>query len=212
MRVSPAQGKILDIGCGCGILGLLMATEFRDLRLTALDIQQINCDITAKNSSLNGISSEVICADFRGFKMDKKADFIISNPPFYTSGSASSKNEHISISKDSEHLSLDDFISGIKCNLKPNGVAFIAYDARRLNELLASLEQNTLRAVKLKLMHPNAKKPAKLALLELKPAAKSPLIIEPPLYNFSSDADFSAEAKEIFAKTHNEILEWQDDM
>ena len=59
-----ARGRVLDVGCGCGVLGLLLARDYSNLKLTSLDVQPINCEITAFNAKFNGVKSETINEDF----------------------------------------------------------------------------------------------------------------------------------------------------
>lgn len=58
-----ASQSLLDVGCGCGILGLLLARDF-GCALTSIDIQPQNCELTKKNAEVNNINANVICADF----------------------------------------------------------------------------------------------------------------------------------------------------
>jgi len=78
---SKPKGQILDVGCGCGILGLLVARD-NEIKLTGIDIDPLNVQISQHNASVNGIAGEFIAEDFSKFKSDIKFDFIISNPPF----------------------------------------------------------------------------------------------------------------------------------
>ena len=68
------KGELLDIGSGCGILGQLLARDFK-FKLTQIDIQEKNFFLTSKNASLNNIKSDVILGDFLETKFDKKVSF-----------------------------------------------------------------------------------------------------------------------------------------
>lgn len=58
-----ASQSLLDVGCGCGILGLLLARDF-NCALSCIDIQPQNCELAQMNARANDIKASIICADF----------------------------------------------------------------------------------------------------------------------------------------------------
>ena len=61
------KGALLDVGCGCGILGLLLKRDFPSLHVSLLDIQAQNCEIAKANALENQIElEEITCHDFFG--------------------------------------------------------------------------------------------------------------------------------------------------
>ena len=58
-----ASQSLLDVGCGCGILGLLLARDF-NCALSCIDIQPQNCQLAQINAGANDIKASIICADF----------------------------------------------------------------------------------------------------------------------------------------------------
>ena len=58
-----ASQSLLDVGCGCGILGLLLARDF-NCALSCIDIQPQNCQLAQMNAQANDIKASIICADF----------------------------------------------------------------------------------------------------------------------------------------------------
>ncbi len=59
--------RVLDVGCGCGILGLLLKRDFAQIELFMLDLQKINCQISLLNARENGLDCKIICEDFSKF-------------------------------------------------------------------------------------------------------------------------------------------------
>lgn len=198
--INRLRGEILDVGCGCGILGLLVARDSK-VSLKGIDINPINIQISQHNASINGISGEFIVGDFSNFKSEIKFDFIISNPPFYHTGVTKSQNEHIASSRYSDSLSLEQLFAGANRNLKPKGVLYFCYDAKQIGEILALLSKFKLNLTKLKFVHSKKSQNAKLALFEAKKSSKSLCDILPPLIVFDGK-DFSCEASEIFKKAN----------
>lgn len=200
ISASKLRGDILDVGCGCGILGLLVARD-NEIKLTGIDIDPLNVQISQHNASINGIAGEFIAEDFSKFKSDIKFDFIISNPPFYHANATKSQNKHIANSRYNDSLSLEQFLAGANRNLKPKGVLYFCYDAKQIGLILALLVKFKLNLTKLKFVHSKRGQNAKLALFEAKKSSKSLCEILPPLIVFDGD-NFSLEASEIFKKAN----------
>src|SRR5262249_50666574 len=72
----------LDLGAGCGILGIL-ANRFSD-RVTATDLNPRAAEFTQFNARLNGADSvESLTGDTYEPLADRKFDLILANPPFF---------------------------------------------------------------------------------------------------------------------------------
>lgn len=77
------EETVLDIGTGCGLLGILAVNKAR--RVVAIDINPHALACAKFNAKLNHMSNkfDIILSDlFDGFKVDSKFDFIIFNPPY----------------------------------------------------------------------------------------------------------------------------------
>ncbi|WP_298035849.1 methyltransferase [uncultured Campylobacter sp.] len=193
------SGRVLDVGAGCGILGLLLKRDYKNASLNSLDILQINGEISKFNAYQNGLEMEFINADFANFKDGEKFDLIVSNPPFYHDGAKQSEDEHIRVSRYVSSLNLKDFIRGISLNLKPHKRAFFCYAPDDLGEIVSYLKEFKLNLVCLKFIHTKADKPANLALFEVRNNSNSKLKVLPPLV-MSENGSHTKEALEIFKK------------
>ena len=57
-------GELLDIGSGSGILGILVAKHYQKLMLNSVEIQEDFIFLTQKNSTINGVATQMIEGDF----------------------------------------------------------------------------------------------------------------------------------------------------
>tara|TARA_Y100001970_G_scaffold199405_1_gene242553 strand:+ start:440 stop:1273 length:834 start_codon:yes stop_codon:yes gene_type:complete len=76
--------SILDIGTGSGCLAISLAKEFKNSKVTAIDISGKAIQIAKKNAALNKCKNQI---NFKncGFELiNKKFDLIVSNPPYLT--------------------------------------------------------------------------------------------------------------------------------
>ncbi|MBH68743.1 MAG: 50S ribosomal protein L11 methyltransferase [Rhodospirillaceae bacterium] len=76
--------KILDIGCGSGVLSIAAARLWRNTAIVALDIDSDAVKTTQENAKLNRVAQRIYCYRSEGFPMkepagSKKFDIITAN-------------------------------------------------------------------------------------------------------------------------------------
>ena len=203
IREGGARGEVLDVGCGSGVLGLLLKRDFPKISLSLLDILEANVNLAAANASQNGLEAEFITADFAKFKSEKRFDLIVSNPPFYHDGVKKSENEHLRTARYSENLPLSALVGRVNSLLKPRGVFSFCYDAKRLAEILLCLSEFKFTLTRLCFVYPKTDDAANLALIEAKKSSKSLAQILPPIFVFEGGV-YSKKAVEIFATANTQ--------
>ena len=74
--------KILDLGCGSGVIGLTLKSFFKDADITLTDISDEALQVARENTSNLNLDVNFIKSDwFSNVKVDKY-DVIVSNPPY----------------------------------------------------------------------------------------------------------------------------------
>lgn len=75
--------KVLDLGCGCGAVGIVAARKCGDQNVWLTDVDPAAVEIARRNAIDNGVPG-VTCAVSDGFKQLDAAgfDLILSNPPY----------------------------------------------------------------------------------------------------------------------------------
>ena len=75
-------GKILDLGCGYGTIGLTIAMFNKDVRVTLADINKRALALCEENAKLLGLSQRVTCLQSDIFEnIEGPYDSIVVNPP-----------------------------------------------------------------------------------------------------------------------------------
>ncbi len=193
------KGKLLEVGGGSGVLGLLLKRE-RDIELTIVEKQERMAKLCRDNATANRLDAVVEHIDFMDF-LGCGFDYIVSNPPFYPSRVQKSDNDSLLVSRYADELPLDMFLQKSKKLLKPNGELIFCYDARELGAVInesAKLKGAALTHVRF--VHAKAAKSAKLAMFRIKNSSRAHLEIMPPLIVMEKD-EYSAEAKGVFERT-----------
>jgi len=191
------KGKVLEVGGGCGVLGLLIKRDFPKIDLTIVEKQKIMIEFIKKNLKENDIEANIVEGNFLDIKANKEFDFIISNPPFYK-GTLKSENEIIKIARYEENLPMKEFFKKVNLVLKERGEFIFCYDAKRIDEIVLNMPK-PLKIIDIRFMHPRIDKSATLVMIRAKRHAKSFVNIHPPLIGFEGDS-YSKEAEKIYKK------------
>ncbi len=81
-RQLKIKGKILDFGCGSGVIGLYLKRQYPDIDLEMLDSSAVALESTRLSLQLNNFAAQITPSD--GLDAAKgRYDWIISNPPFH---------------------------------------------------------------------------------------------------------------------------------
>ena len=79
---APAHGKLLDLGCGSGVIGLTMEARCNALDVTLTDVDAMALRSTELNSARLALETSIAASD--GLKsVEGRFDYIFSNPPFH---------------------------------------------------------------------------------------------------------------------------------
>lgn len=198
------KGSLLDVGCGVGILSLLLSRDF-SIETSIIDKQEKMLNYAKHNYALNKLEVQSHLGDFIQLKSDDKFDYIISNPPFYDSRVTQSENEHLNIARYAHHLPVEDFIAKVKKLLKPRGWFIFCYDAKQTDLLLHHLTINGINPEKVQFVHSKLDRESKLVMIAARMNSKSMTQILAPFVVFDDENMYRQNAQDVFAKadTHS---------
>ncbi len=191
------RGNVLEVGGGCGILGLLVKRDFPKVNLTIIEKQKIMAEFIKRNLLENSLEADVIESDFLDVSFDKRFDFVISNPPFYN-GTLKSENEIIKTARYEENLPMEEFFRKVNRVLSERGEFVFCYDAKRIDDIVLKMPK-PLKITDIRFMHPKIDKKATMVMIKAKRHAKSMATIHPPLIGYEGE-NYSEEARGIYKK------------
>lgn len=79
--LNDKQKKVIDVGCGYGIIGLYLAKKYLDKEIIMVDINRSAVLAARENASLNDIKNVDIKHNDLLNGIDVKADVVVTNPP-----------------------------------------------------------------------------------------------------------------------------------
>jgi len=199
------DSRVLDVGTGCGIIPLLLATRGIIEEIVAIEIQKSLYDLAVKNVLRNGASDKVrlVYGDFVNVKLDLKDrlfDIVISNPPYRKLNTGRmNPNQEKAIARHELSMDLKSLTARTNNFLKNGGIFTLAYPPMRLTEVLEHLCAYKLFPTRLRFIHSSQKTEARIFLIDAVKGHRSDCIIEPPLYIYNEDGSYSKEMEKIYA-------------
>lgn len=175
----PKQARVLDLGSGCGTLGLLLCASDANCTVTGVEIDE-NAHRTAlqnieSNQLINRLTS--ICADIRAVPSHfapGSFDCCVSNPPYFSAGQESAN----STARHELQCTLDDLFAAAAWAIKFGGDFYLVHKPDRLSELCVCAAKYKLEPKRLLLLRHRPGDPICLVLLQCRKGAKPGLIIE----------------------------------
>jgi len=77
----PGGGRILDLGCGYGVIGLAICVAVPSARVTAVDVNQRAVLLANENAAALGVSDRYVAVTPEQVPAEERYDEIWSNPP-----------------------------------------------------------------------------------------------------------------------------------
>ena len=183
---SPTKkGKILDIGCGNGIIPILLYSKGKGEDITGVEIQEENCELALKNVKLNNLEEYIKIEnnDVKEYPKGNAFDYIISNPPYME---VDGKKQNIlsckSIARHELTLNLYDLIRNAKRLLKPMGSITLVHRSYRFTDISRILEDCGFSLKRVRFVYYSKDRNSNLVLVEAFKGKKCKLEIEPPLF------------------------------
>lgn len=170
----PKNAKVLDLGSGCGTLGLLLCSKDQSCHVTGIELEEKAHLEALENIRRNALDArmESICADIRSVSerfLPGSFSCCISNPPYFSGGFSS---QTLATARQEGSCTPEDLFRCGSHLLKFGGDFFLVHKPERLAELIATASRYKLEAKRLCLVRHRADAPVNLILLQLRKGAK----------------------------------------
>lgn len=199
--------KGIDLGCGSGILPLLLSQKSEKLHMTGLEINPDAVSVAQRNMSENALDERctVTHGDIRKCReyfASGEFELVVSNPPYFAEGSGSVSPDGERAAARGELLcSLDDVCRAAAYLCRTGGVFCMVHRAERLADIICTLRKFGFEPKRLRTVSHSARKEPSLVLIEARRGGASGLKIMRPLYIRNADG---SETDEILGIYHRE--------
>jgi len=196
--------KIIDIGCGCGIIPLILSLKSSALKITGVEIQKELYVCAKKNIITNKLenSINIIHGDIKNIDTSDtngKADIIVSNPPYKKKGSGRlNPDSQKAIARHEITLDIDMLFKCSNKLLKEKGKLYIIFPTQRLSDLFLTMEHHTFSPEFIRFVHTKKDSIAKRVILCAGKNSNSPCVVHPPFYIYEHENKFSKEYLSLF--------------
>lgn len=175
----PKNAQVLDLGSGCGTLGLLLCAKDPGCRVWGLELEEHAHRAALDNISRNALSDRLfsVCGDLRVMPQplrDMQFSCIVSNPPYFSGGKPSSKTP---MARQDDHCSLAELFHAAAKQLRYGGDFFLVHKPERLAQLMVCGCAEKLEPKVLTLVRHNALKEPGMVLLQYRKGGKPGLQI-----------------------------------
>lgn len=174
------NSSVLDLGSGCGTLGLLLCAQHSDCRVTGIELSQEDHQMALENARRNALTDRLtsVCADLRSipdFMKPGSFDVCVSNPPYFTDGY---KSKTAARARHTDNCSLQELFQAADWALKYGGDFFLVHKPEALAQLCAISAHHHMEPKRLCLLRHKENGPISLILLQCRKGAKPAVVIE----------------------------------
>ncbi len=179
---------VLDLGTGCGVISLIIARKFPDIKVTAVEIQEKLIDLARENVSRNRLGDRitVVHGDLNNigdFIKAQGVDHVVSNPPYRTPVSGRICIDSMEALARHEILTdIERVIQAARYALRPGGRLSVIFPAERVAGLISSLVSNRLEPKRMQMVHPSPERKARMCMIEACRDAGRELHVLPPMF------------------------------
>ena len=176
----PRNARVLDLGAGCGTLGVLLCAKDPSCTVTGLELTEDAHSFALKNARDNGIEHRLnsICTDLRVLPPEitpGSFDCVVSNPPYFTGGPESAT---LPLARKAFACSMAELMHAAAKALKYGGDFFLVHRPEQLSELCACAARENLAPKRLCLLRHKRSSPVTLIMVSCRKGGKPGLLWE----------------------------------
>lgn len=202
--VKGAKGKkVADVGCGSGIIAILVAEKQQPKYVLGIEIQQEVAQMAERSVALNNLTDkiEIKNADVRALsiEMGEVFDVVVVNPPYRKVGSGlTQRQDTLCMSRHEVTLNLEEVFASAKRLLKFGGSMFMVHQAERMAEAFALGHKYGLEAKELCPVCARHGSNPNVFLARFVKGGKVGLKWLEPIVVFDADGNYSVTVKKLY--------------
>lgn len=196
--------RVCDLGCGTGLLGLLLLQRQPDLQVTGMDILPEAVRLAQLAAEENNLTDRLTfhtrdLRQCRDLFPTGSFDLVVCNPPYYApSSGAMTEDSAIRTARSEVSCSLEELCASAAYLLRWGGSFCLVHKPERLTDVLCSLRSAAMEPKRLRFVCKTGSHAPSLILVEGRRGGKSGLTVEPPLILQNPDGTPTDEVNAIY--------------
>lgn len=198
------QERCLDLGCGNGIIPILMEAKTEGKHFTGLEIQPESADMAKRSVALNGLQDriDIVEGDIKdASKIFGASSFhvVTTNPPYMTAQHGlTNVYEAKTIARHEVLCNLEDIIRESARLLMPGGRFYMVHRPFRLAEIISLMVQYRMEPKRMRLVYPYVDREPNMVLIEGLRGGKSRMTVEKPLIVYKEPRKYTDEIYNVY--------------
>ena len=196
--------RTLDLGCGSGILPLLLSAKTQGESFVGLEIQPEMVSMAKRSVEMNRRSERIriVEGDIRECSRLFPAasfDVVVSNPPYMTEhhGLVNPRSSQ-AIARHELLCCFEDIAAAAARMLRSGGRFYLVHRPFRLPELMTTLCRYHLEPKRMRLVYPYLDREPNLVLLEASRGGRARMKADPPLIVYSAPGVYTEEVLQMY--------------
>lgn len=198
--------KIIDIGTGTGIIGILLTGKTENTYITGIEIQEEVAEMAQRSILLNNLENRFCIKNINIKNIfdeinPNTIDAIVTNPPYMkiNTGAISIEKKKL-ISRHEVECTLEDIIKISYKLLKSKGEFYMVHRAERIVDILYYLRKYKLEPKNIRFIHSKINQEPNLVLIKCVKNGGYGLKIDKPLIVYNDDGKYTDEILKIYNK------------
>ena len=200
VTLSKKKGRILDIGCGNGVIPIVLTTRTSN-HIDGVEIQKDVYELAKRSVEYNNLEDQITIynEDIKEFSKNSETDMydtITCNPPYFKD-MKQNDDLHKTYARHEESLNVEEVMVIAKKLLKNNGNIAIVHRTERLIDIISAMRENNIEPKKIQFVYSKKDRPSNILLIEGTKNGKPGVKIMEPLYLHNSDHTYTEQLKEF---------------
>ena len=203
---TPEPGEsVLDLGCGCGVIPIMMAYRHADIRVIGVEIQSSLAGLARKNVVDNRMTDRIriVHKDMNTLSpsdIGGRVDRVVTNPPYrkLDSGRINADGEQ-AVARHELKINLERVLLTAHRMLYMSGRFCIIYPSVRAVDLLSVMRSVGLEPKILTMIHSRQASPARLVAITGIKGGRPGLEVAAPLYLYRDDGAYTRIVEAMFS-------------
>lgn len=165
--------RVLDLGCGTGILATLALVKKHAASAVGIELQPSVAELARESAKLNRLDDrlQILTGDVKDIKTLVTAesfDIVLCNPPYFEGNQVTKKN----LSRIESSASLFDFAYAASYALRFGGDAWFVSKIDRLSPLMCALVKTRLEPKEMTIVYPKLSTGADIVIIKARKGGK----------------------------------------